>query len=121
MKSIDNIDAHINAQGETTLYAQLVKLVKDIASLKQVKTISIDTNGSLLTKDYVNKLVSSDIRATVLSAQNMAGRLFYAAIIPIVGYIIDAYSLIQAITVLGITTLIAGTFILIILHRVKVI
>jgi len=71
--------------------------------------------------DYVNKLASSDIRATVLSAQNMAGRLFYAAIIPIVGYIVDAYSLLQAITVLGITTLVTGTFILIILHRVKVI
>lgn len=28
--------------------------------------------------DYINKLVSSDIRATVLSAQNLVGRLFYA-------------------------------------------
>ncbi len=71
--------------------------------------------------DYINKLVSSDIRATVLSAQNLMGRLFYAGIIPIIGWIVDVYTLIQALTILGITTFVAGISILLILHKDKVI
>jgi len=71
--------------------------------------------------DYINKLVSSDIRATVLSAQNLVGRLFYAAIIPIIGWIADVYTLVQALFVLGITTFVAGIVILLILQKDRVI
>jgi|TARA_B100001964_G_C14190010_1_gene580584 MFS family permease len=71
--------------------------------------------------DYINKLTTSDVRATVLSAQNLMGRLFYSAIIPVIGWIADVYTLIQAITVLGITTLIVGVGILFILHKNKVV
>lgn len=67
VKGIDNIDAHINAQGETTLYSQIIKLVKDISSLKQVKTISIDTNGSLLTKEFVDALSEAGLTRINLS------------------------------------------------------
>ena len=49
------------------------------------------------------------------------GRLFYSAIIPVIGWIADVYTLIQAITVLGITTLIVGVGILFILHKNKVV
>jgi len=69
--------------------------------------------------DYINKLTSSDIRATVLSAQNLVGKLFYAAIIPFAGWFADVYTLTQALTVLGITTFVAGITILVILHKVK--
>jgi len=71
--------------------------------------------------DYINKLTTSDIRATVLSAHNLVRSLFYAAIIPIAGWVADVYSLIQALTVLGITTFVAGIIILMILHKNKVI
>ncbi len=71
--------------------------------------------------DYINKLVSSDIRATVLSAQNLVGRLFYAAIIPIIGWIADVYTLVQALFVLGITTFVSGIVILMILQKDRVI
>lgn len=71
--------------------------------------------------DYVNKLTTSEIRATVLSVKNMMGQLIYAVIIPLVGWIADVYSLIQALTVLGITTLIIGSAILLTLHKTKVI
>jgi len=48
-KQEDHIDAHINAQGEPTLYANMVELVADIAKIPQVKSISIDTiTNSLL-------------------------------------------------------------------------
>ena len=62
--------------------------------------------------DYINKLISSEVRATILSAQNLVGRLFYAAIIPIIGWIVDVYTLVQALFVLGVTSLIAGIIIL---------
>jgi len=72
-------------------------------------------------EDYVNKLTSSEIRATVLSVQNMSFQFFYAAVIPIIGWIADIYSLVQALTILGITTLVFGIVMLIILRKVRVI
>lgn len=71
--------------------------------------------------EYVNKLASSDIRATVLSVQNLFGKLFYAIIIPIIGWIADVYTLTQALSVLGITVLLLGFISLITLRRVRVI
>jgi len=70
--------------------------------------------------DYINQLTESTMRATVLSAESFVGRLFYAAIIPIFGWIADVYTLEQALTVMGITTLISGIIILIILKKNKV-
>ncbi len=72
-------------------------------------------------EDYINKLTSSEIRATVLSVQNMSYKFFYAAIIPIIGWIADVYNLVQALAILGITTLIIGIFSILMLRKVKVI
>ena len=58
-KAIDNIEAHINAQGEPLLYADIAELVNDISKIKQVKQISIDTNATLLTKKLADKLVDA--------------------------------------------------------------
>ncbi len=71
----------------------------------------------VIVSDYINKHARSDIRATVLSAQSMAGRLVYAAIIPVAGWITDAYSLVQALTVLGVTTLIVGSALFLVLRQ----
>ena len=71
--------------------------------------------------DYIHRLTTSDIRATILSAENMFGYLIYAIIAPFVGWIADVYSLLQAFTVLGVTVLIIGTVSLLALHRNKVI
>lgn len=71
-------------------------------------------------EDYINKLTSSEIRATVLSVQNMSCRFFYAAIIPIIGWIADVYSLLQALTILGITVLVIGMFVILMLRKVRV-
>lgn len=71
--------------------------------------------------DYINKLTSSDVRATVLSAQNLVGRLFYALIIPVIGWAADVYSITQALSIMGITSLVAGLIILLLLHRDNVI
>ena len=70
-KKSNNIDAHINAQGEPTLYADMVELVKDIISISGVKTISIDTNGLLLTKQYVDELAEAGLTRINLSIHAM--------------------------------------------------
>src|SRR3989344_5169842 len=66
-KKSSNIDAHINAQGEPTLYADMVELVRDIMSIKGVKTSSIDTNGLLLTKQYIDELSDAGLTRMNLS------------------------------------------------------
>ncbi len=76
---------------------------------------------SAVVTDYINQLTDSNIRATVLSAESFVGRLLYAVIIPVFGWIADVYTLAQALAVIGATTLISGIIILIILKKDKVI
>lgn len=77
--------------------------------------------GQIVFNDYVNKLTKSDIRATVLSAMSLMNRLFYAMLIPILGVIADAYSILQALIITGLTMLPVGAILLYILHKEKVI
>ena len=80
-KGSSNIDAHINAQGEPTLYADMVELVKGIMSIKGVKRSSIDTNGTLLSRQLVDELADAGLTRINLSlnalepekAQKLAG------------------------------------------------
>lgn len=71
--------------------------------------------------DYINQLADSSIRATILSAESFVGRLLYAFIVPIWGWIADIYTLQQALSVIGITSLVIGTIIVITLKKVKVV
>ena len=66
-KKSQNIDAHINAQGEPTLYSDMVELVRDIMSIPGVKTSSIDTNGLLLTKQNIDELAEAGLTRINLS------------------------------------------------------
>ncbi|MDP3765443.1 MAG: radical SAM protein, partial [Nanoarchaeota archaeon] len=80
-KGSNNIDAHINAQGEPTLYADMVELVRGIMSIEGVKRSSIDTNGTLLSKQIVDELAEAGLTRINLSlnaldpekAQKLAG------------------------------------------------
>jgi uncharacterized Fe-S cluster-containing radical SAM superfamily enzyme len=60
-KGIEGIEAHIAAQGEPLLYSEIVELVQDLRKIKQVGTISIDTNGTLLDKKKVDDLVEAGL------------------------------------------------------------
>ena len=66
-----NIDAHINAQGEPTLYADMVELVKGIMSIKGVKRSSIDTNGTLLSRKLIDELADAGLTRINLSLNAM--------------------------------------------------
>jgi MFS family permease len=76
-------------------------------------------NGPVL-NDYINKCVDSDIRATVMSVKSLVGRLMFAILGPVVGWVNDAYSLADAFLVCGSTFLSLGVLFLFYLHRNKV-
>lgn len=75
---------------------------------------------SIVITDYINNLVGSDIRATILSIESLVCKLLYAMVIPIIGYIADVYSVVESLWVLGITTLVIGVFILLFFRKLKV-
>ena len=66
-KNENDIDAHINSQGEPLLYADIVDLVADIEKIPQVKSISIDTNGTLLNKQLIDDLAKAGLTRINLS------------------------------------------------------
>jgi len=70
-KGSRNIDAHINAQGEPMLYADMVELVKGIMSINGVKRSSIDTNGTLLSKQIVDDLADAGLTRINLSLNSL--------------------------------------------------
>lgn len=59
-------------------------------------------------KDYINILIESDVRATVLSLRNMFIRINFAIIGPLLGWTTDHYSLQTGLTAAGIFFLISG-------------
>jgi hypothetical protein len=71
--------------------------------------------------DYVNELVESDIRATVLSVMKMFGSLSFIILAPLFGKLVDYFSLSVAYIGLGILFLFFGLYCLVLLHRHRVI
>lgn len=51
-----DVEAHIGTHGEPFLYGDIIPLVKDLNRLEQVKVVSLDTNGILLSKGIVDEL-----------------------------------------------------------------
>ncbi|MBA3064102.1 radical SAM protein, partial [Candidatus Woesearchaeota archaeon] len=66
-----DVEVHLGTQGEPLLYAEIVELIKDLSSIKKVKTISMDTNGTLLTEELVDKLAEAGITRINLSLNAM--------------------------------------------------
>ena len=60
-------------------------------------------------KDYINILIDSDVRATVLSLRNMFIRINFAVIGPLLGWFTDRYSLRTGLLVAGFFFLVSGT------------
>jgi MFS family permease len=70
--------------------------------------------------DYINGLVSSDIRATILSVKNLVGRLMFSIVGPLVGWASDVISLQVALAISGSIFLLSGAVALLFMHRHKV-
>ena len=79
------VEVHIGCQGEPLLYYELSGLVDDIYKIKNVKTISMDTNAVLLTKEKVDDLIKAGMTRFNVSinaidskkAKEIAGKEFY--------------------------------------------
>ena len=69
--------------------------------------------------DYINGLVTSDVRATILSVKNLVGRLIFSIVGPFVGWANDAISLRVALTTSGLIFLISGVIALFFMNRHK--
>jgi MFS family permease len=69
--------------------------------------------------DYINKLVSSEDRATILSVKNLVGRLMFSAVGPFVGWINDAISLQMALAASGSIFLVSGVIALLFMRKNK--
>ena len=61
-----------------------------------------------LLKNYLNQLITSEMRATVLSIQGLTSRLTFSLIGPFIGWIKDYYSLSTAFLVSGIIFVLLG-------------
>ncbi len=77
--------------------------------------------SSPLFRDYINELIESDIRATVLSVSGMIGSLAFVVLSPIFGKLVDVFSLSIAHMTLGVFFLLSGLYCLLLLRRNRVI
>ncbi|MCK4670778.1 MAG: radical SAM protein [Nanoarchaeota archaeon] len=76
---------HISAQGEPLFYSKIVELVSEISKIEKIQIVSIGTNGTLLTKELIDKLVDAGLHRINLSvnaidpqiAKKLAGSLEY--------------------------------------------
>jgi len=50
------VEVHIGVQGEPFMYADIENLFADLEAIEKVHTISIDTNGSLLNEEKIDRL-----------------------------------------------------------------
>jgi MFS family permease len=75
----------------------------------------------ILVSNQINRLVGTEIRASVLSVNALVGRIVYALLIPLVGWLADVYTVEAAFTIMGITGILAGVPAMIMLKRVGVI
>ncbi len=57
--------------------------------------------ASPVLKDYINRITTSDIRATVLSIRSLIIRSFFSVIGPLFGFLTDRLSLQQAFIIIG--------------------
>jgi len=73
--------------------------------------------GRPIIKDYINKIISSNIRATVISIQWLVWRLFFAIISPFIWWILDFYSLSLALLGAGIIFFVFWVTCLVMLRR----
>lgn len=67
-----DIEIHIGPHGEPLLYPQLVELVSAISKIKNVKTISMDTNGTLLNEKKVDELAAAGLTRINLSINSLS-------------------------------------------------
>jgi len=59
------VEAHIGCQGEAFIYLEMVNIIKKISQVKNVKLVSVDTNGTLLTKEVIDSISEFPVRLNI--------------------------------------------------------
>ncbi len=67
--------------------------------------------------DYMNRFISSEIRATVLSVAHMSGSLSYVILAPLFGRLVDSFSLSTSFLIMGVYYIVYGVIILTFIFR----
>jgi uncharacterized protein len=70
-KQDDNIEIHFAPYGEIMLYPDLFNLIAEIKAIPEVKTISIQTNGLLLTAEKILKLEEAGVNRLNISLNSL--------------------------------------------------
>lgn len=65
------VEAHIDGEGEPTYYHDLVKLVKGLKKIPNVKTVSMQSNGTLLTDKKIQALEEAGLDRINLSVHTL--------------------------------------------------
>jgi MFS family permease len=71
-------------------------------------------------RDYLNAVVESNIRATVLSVQSLAQKLLYTGAGPLIGWVMDVWSLQTALLFSAIFYGALGAFVVVMMRRSKI-
>lgn len=87
------VECHIDSPGEPMLYAQIAELVADLKAIPEVSSVSLQTNGTLLSGRMIGALESAGLDRINLSlhaldpaiARDLAGVVWYDA-----GKVVDA-------------------------------
>ncbi len=66
-----DVEAHIGTQGEPLLYGDLTGLIRKLSSIEKVKSVTMDTNGTLLTKEKIDLLSDAGLSRINLSLNAM--------------------------------------------------
>lgn len=61
------VEVNIGPHGEPLLYPELVRLVRELRAIPQVEIVSINTNGSLLSKRLIDDLAAAGLTRVNLS------------------------------------------------------
>lgn len=70
--------------------------------------------------DYLNELISSDNRSTILSTKSLIGRMMQAGSLPVFGLLIDVYSVPVALNALAVTAVAGSAGLVVMLYLVNV-
>jgi uncharacterized Fe-S cluster-containing radical SAM superfamily enzyme len=74
-KETDDIEAHIDTVGEPAMYPQLVELVEGLTKNSHVKTVSMQTNGMMLSAKLIDKLGYAGLSRINMSIESLKPEL----------------------------------------------
>jgi uncharacterized Fe-S cluster-containing radical SAM superfamily enzyme len=70
-KEINGIEAHIDTVGEPLMYPQIVELVSGLSGNGHVRTVSMQTNGTLLNRKLIDELEGAGLSRINMSIESL--------------------------------------------------